>query len=258
LSFDNGKSGEGSSSVGLSELGSTFEETRVEVEDISGVSLTTGRTTEKEGHLTVSDGLLGKIVEDDEGVLSVVTEPLSDSSSGEGSEVLKGSGFGSGSGDDDRVLEGVVLLEGLNELSDGRSLLSNSNVNTVELGVVVGSVVPSLLVEDGVDGDGGLSGLTITDDQLTLTTSDGNHGVDRLESSQHGLGDGGTGKNTGSLDLSTTTFGGLDGTLSVDGVTESVDDTSEHLRSDGNVDNVSGTLDGISFLAVNERAKNDM
>jgi len=39
-------------------LGGTLEEARVEVEDITGVSLTTGRATEKEGHLTVSDGLL--------------------------------------------------------------------------------------------------------------------------------------------------------------------------------------------------------
>jgi len=46
----------------------------VQVEDISGVSLTSRRTTEKKGHLSVGDGLLGKIVEDDEGVLSVVTE----------------------------------------------------------------------------------------------------------------------------------------------------------------------------------------
>ena len=38
------------------------------------VSLTR-RTTEKKRHLTVSDGLLGQIIVDDEGVLAVVTEP---------------------------------------------------------------------------------------------------------------------------------------------------------------------------------------
>lgn len=33
------------------------------------------RTTEKQRHLTVSDGLLGQIIVDDESVLAVVTEP---------------------------------------------------------------------------------------------------------------------------------------------------------------------------------------
>lgn len=48
----------------------------MEVEDISWVSLTSGWATEKERHLTIGDGLLGQIIEDDESVLSVVTEPL--------------------------------------------------------------------------------------------------------------------------------------------------------------------------------------
>jgi hypothetical protein len=50
----------------VAHLGGTLEETRVEVEDITRVSLTTGRTTEKEGHLTVSNGLLGQIIVDDQ------------------------------------------------------------------------------------------------------------------------------------------------------------------------------------------------
>lgn len=38
----------------------------MQVEDITGVGLTSRRTTEKEGHLTVGDGLLGQIIVDDE------------------------------------------------------------------------------------------------------------------------------------------------------------------------------------------------
>ena len=43
----------------LVHLGSTLEETRMEVEDTTVVSLTTGGITEKERHSTVSDSLLG-------------------------------------------------------------------------------------------------------------------------------------------------------------------------------------------------------
>jgi ATP-dependent Clp protease ATP-binding subunit ClpA len=65
--------------VVLVHLGGTLEKTRVEIEDITGVSLTTWGTSEKQGHLTVSDSLLGEIVIDDETVHAVVTEVLTDS-----------------------------------------------------------------------------------------------------------------------------------------------------------------------------------
>ena len=46
--------------------------------------------------------------------------------------------------------------------------MANSNVNTVELLLGVISLVESLLVDDGVDGDGGLASLSVTNDELTL------------------------------------------------------------------------------------------
>jgi hypothetical protein len=48
----------------------------VEVENVTGVSLTPRRTTEQQRHLAVSNGLLGQIIVDDQSVLAVVTEPL--------------------------------------------------------------------------------------------------------------------------------------------------------------------------------------
>ena len=132
-------------------------------------------------------------------MLSVVTEPLSHGASREGGEVLKRSSLGSGGSNDDGVFHGVVLLEGLHELSDSRTLLANSDVDAVQLLLLILAIVPPLLVEDGVDSDGGLSGLTVTDDQLTLTTTDGNHGVDGLDTSHHGLVNGTTGQDTEGL-----------------------------------------------------------
>ena len=38
----------------------------MEVEDVTWISLTTRGTTEKEGHLTVSNGLFGQIIVDDQ------------------------------------------------------------------------------------------------------------------------------------------------------------------------------------------------
>jgi hypothetical protein len=257
LGLNDGQGSERTTTELVVHLGSTLEETRVEVENVTGVSLTTGRTTEKERHLTVSDGLLGKIVVDDDGVLAVVTEVLSHSAASERCKILEGSSLGGGGGNDDGVLHGIVLFKGLDELSDGGTLLTDGDVDAVKLLGLVAGVVPTLLVEHGIKSDGSLTSLTVTNDQLTLTTADGNHGIDGLETSLDGLGDGLTGKNTGSLELSTASLGGLDGALAIDGVTESVDDTAEKLHTDGNVDNLSGTLDGLTLLDETVRTEQD-
>jgi len=169
-------------------------------------------------------------------VLSVVAEPFTHRGTGEGSNVLERSGLGSGGGDNDGVLHGVVLLKSLDKLGDGGSLLTDGDVDAVELLGLVLAVVPPLLVEHGVEGDGSLTSLTVTNDQLTLTTANGNHGVDGLETSLHGLVDGVAGKDTGGLLLGTTLLSGLDGTLAVDGVAEGVNDTAKKLSADGDVD----------------------
>lgn len=192
---------------------------------------------------------------------------MRDSYTSERCDVLQRSCFGSSGGNNDGVLHGVVLLESLDELSDGRTLLADSNVDTVKLLGLVVAVVPPLLVEDGVERNSGLAGLTITNDQLTLATANGNHGVDGLETGLYRLVDGVAGKNAGSLELSTAPLRGVDGTLAVDGVAESVDDTAEHLTADRHVDlkvalaaidtpgvwdlsthNLTGTLDGLALL----------
>merc|ERR1719343_733530 len=74
LGLNNRKSSEGTSTKGTAHLGGTLQKTGVEVENISGVSLTTRRTTKQQRHLTVGDGLLGQIIIENHGVLSVITE----------------------------------------------------------------------------------------------------------------------------------------------------------------------------------------
>ena len=66
LGLDDGKSSKRASTKVLVHLGGTFQETGVKVENITGVSLTTRRTTEKEGHLTVSNSLLRQVIVDDQ------------------------------------------------------------------------------------------------------------------------------------------------------------------------------------------------
>jgi len=232
----------------LVHFGCTLKETRVKVEDISRVGLTAWGTTEEQRHLAVGDSLLREIVIDDERVLSTVTEEFSHRSASEWGKVLQRSSLRGGGSDDHTILHSIVLLKSLDELSNSGALLANGDVDTVELLLLVVGVVPSLLVENGVEGNSGLASLTITNDQLTLATANRHHGVDGLETSLHGLVDGLTRQDTGGLELSTALLSSLDGALAVDGVAESVDDTAEKLRADRDINNFTGTLDDLTLL----------
>ena len=149
---------------------------------------------------------------------------------------MKLTGFRGSGGDDDGVLQRIIFLKSLDKLSNGRSLLSNGNVDAVELLGLIVTLVPSVLVDHGVKCDGGLASLTIANDQLTLSTSDWYHGVDGLETGLHGLVDGLAGQDTRGLPLGTEFLLCVDWALAVDWVAESVDDTTKELLADWNFD----------------------
>jgi hypothetical protein len=173
LSLNDGESSQGTGTVGLVHLGCALKKTGMEVEDITGVSLTTRGSSEEKGHLTVGNSLLGQIVVDDEGVLRVVTEVLTDSATRVGGQELEGSGIRGGGSNDDSVLEAVSLSEKAHDVGHGGSLLADGDVDAVEGLGVVSSLEDGLLVKDSVDGNGSFAGLSISNDQLTLSSSNG-------------------------------------------------------------------------------------
>merc|ERR1740139_391207 len=59
------------------------------------------------------------------------------------------------------------------------------------------------------------------------------------------------------LELNSGTFSVLDGTLSIDSVTEGVNDSAEHALTDGNINDRSGSLDDIAFLDFSIVTQND-
>lgn len=124
-------------------------------------------------YLTVGNGLFGQIIIDDQSMFAVVTEEFSHSTARIWSQVLQRSSIGSRGGDDDGVADGTGICQPLYDLSDSGSLLSDGDVDAVKLLLFVGSIVEPLLVNNGVDGQGSLASLSVTDDQLTLTTTDG-------------------------------------------------------------------------------------
>lgn len=74
------------------------------------------------------------------------------------------------------------------------------------------------MVENGVDSDGSLAGLSVADDELTLASADGHQTVDRLESGLHRLVHRLSGDDTGRLDLHPVSLRSLDRSQPVDRV----------------------------------------
>jgi hypothetical protein len=81
------------------------------------------------------------------------------------------------------VFHGIGVSETLDNLGHSGSLLSNSDVNAEKFLLLFSCIVESQLVNNGVNSDGGFAGLTITNDQLTLTTANGHQRVDGLDTS---------------------------------------------------------------------------
>ena len=154
----------------------------MQVEDVARIGLASGRTMQRQRHLTVGHSLLGQVVVDDEhvaagvglagglAVLAVVHEELADSGTGHRRDVLHRGGIGSGGRNDDGVVERTVLSEGLADVGNRGGLLADGDIDADH--------ALAALIEDSVDGNGGLTGLTVADDELALAAADRHHGVD--------------------------------------------------------------------------------
>ena len=142
----------------------------MQIEHVAGVGLTAGRASQQQAQGAVGDGVLGKIVVDDEHVAALVHEILADGRAGIGCDILHGGGLAGAGADDDGIGHGVVLAQHLRDLRHGAGLLADGHIDAHH--------ILALLVQDGVDGDGRLAGLAVADDQLTLAPTDGEHGVD--------------------------------------------------------------------------------
>ena len=255
--LDDGEGGDGTTTLGGGEHGSALEEAGVEVEDVTRVGFTAGGTAEEEGELTVGNGLLGKIVVDDKAVTTAVHEVFTASDTGVGGKELETGGFGGGGGHDGGVLEGAVGVEEAVDTGDVGAALTDGDVDGNDGVLLEDLLVHADLVDDGGDGDGGLAGLTITDDELALTAADGDHGVDGLEAGEEVDGDGGAGDDVGGASINSTELleegAGLGEETDGDFVAEGVDDLAEDAGTDGDGEELAGGHDllaGLDFVDV--------
>src|SRR5919107_3712843 len=175
----------------------------MQVEHVARVSLTPRRPPEQQGDFAVGRGVLRQVVVDGQDVPAAVAEVLADGRARVRSEVLHRRRVGRRRGDDDGVVHRAEALKRLDDLRDGRVLLADGDVDA--------DYVLALLVDDGVERDGGLARLSVADYQLALSPPDGHHRVNRLQARLQGLLHGLAGYDAGRDALQRRVFVGGDG-----------------------------------------------
>ena len=156
-----------------------LQQAAVQIEHVAGISFAARRTAQQQRDFAIRRGVLGKIVVDAERVAARIAEELAHGAAGVGRQILHGRGVGRAGRNHDGVFHGAVVFERLHHLRHGRALLADRDVDADH--------VAALLVDDGVERDGGFAGLAVADDQLALAAADRNHAVDGLDAGLHRL-----------------------------------------------------------------------
>ena len=183
--------------------------------------------------------MLREIIINNKHVTALIHEVLTHCTARVRRNVLEGRCLRSARGYNDRVIHGAVFLKVFNKARNSRSLLADSHVDT--------DYVLAFLIYDGIRCNGRLSGLAVADDKLTLSPSDGDHGIDGLDARLKGLKYGLPLADTGCGALDGTEFFRHDGTRSVDGLTKGINNTPDHGVTYGNRHNLTGTVNGLAF-----------
>jgi hypothetical protein len=115
--------------------------------------------------------------------------------------------------------------------------------------------VDRLLVQDGVDGDGGLAGLTVADDQLALAAADGIRASMAFRPVCIGSCTDLRGMMPGALTSTRRRSVVLDRALAVDRLAERVDDAAEQALADRHVHDAEGRLTSSPSLMARSRRR---
>ena len=100
--------------------------------------------------------MLGQVIVNNQNVLPLMHKIFSHGSPGIGCYVLKGRCLTGRGRHDNGIIHGIVLLKGGNQLCHGGCFLANGHIDADH--------ILALLVQYGIHGNGGLTGLPVSND----------------------------------------------------------------------------------------------
>ena len=155
-------------------------------------------------------------------------------------QVLQRRTVGSGCGDNDGICHGAVFFQDTDNARHSGRFLTDGNIYANYAAV--------FLIDDRIDRDRCLSGLSVTDNKLSLSSSNRYHGINCLNTGlqRHlyrlAVGD------PRRFDLDKAGFCRTYFPLAVNRYTQRIDDTADHGIADGHTHNAAGTTDRIAFF----------
>ena len=140
-----------------------------------------------------------------------------------------------------------MLLQRLNKVGNCTCLLSDSDIDTVN---GLACLIETLLIDDGIHSNSGLTSLAVTNDQLTLSATNRNHRVDSLQTCLQRFLYWLTINHTRSLAVQRhlKSVSEVDVTLAVDSLAQRIDDATQHVVVDTDRSDTLGTLHHHALL----------
>jgi len=117
--------------------------------------------------------MFGQVIVNDQRILSLFHKIFTDCTSGIRGDILHRSVVIGAGDNNNRMLHRIRFFEFCDYLSYRRFLLTNCHINTKNI------LIP--LIDNRIDCDGCFSGLTIPDNQFSLTPANGNHRINRFD-----------------------------------------------------------------------------
>ena len=123
--------------------------------------------------------MLGQIIVDDQNVTPFIHKIFGHSRACIGCNILNRCAFCCRRIDHNGIIHSPILSKGLYQMRYTADFLANGHIDT--------EYIFSFLVQDGVHSDRGFTGLTIADDQLSLTLTNWEHRINGQDSRIHGF-----------------------------------------------------------------------
>ena len=144
--------------------------------------------------------------------------------------------------DHDGVVHRARGRQGIHQLRHGGALLPDGHIDAND--------VLALLVDDGVQGNDGLAGLAVADDQLALAAADGNHAVDGLDAGLQRHAHALALDDAGRVALDGAVLLRVHGAFAVHGLAQGVDHAADQTFAYGHRNHLARALDHVAFLDV--------
>lgn len=161
----------------------TFKDTSMEIENIRRESFTTSRLTKIETELTIGDSMLGEVIISDETVRTGVTIEFSKSGDGERTNELSGHSSGNSSKKIDGEPSDTIVRKRRERTKRRRYTLTKRREKDEDTLTEDRDTITKRLRESRGEDDMRLTGLTITNDEFTLTLSNGEEDVNKTKTS---------------------------------------------------------------------------